>query len=103
MSDDEEDCFDEYKHKGLIRKSAYFECPSLDHNKMSPAIRASWVYNYNEKWWDYDVVVIPDGVIVLIQATRCDGEIECWNGEDEAMCGFNNFVIFGAGNLPHFY
>ena len=100
MSEDEEGCFEEYKLKGLIKQSATFECPSLDHNKMSPAI-LSTVYNWITDDYVYDVTVIPDGVIVLIQGTRCDGTIDCWNGEDENMCGFNTFVTFGAGNLPN--
>ena len=37
--------------------------------------------------------------MVNIIGTRCDGKIECWNGEDEEMCGFNTFVTFGAGNF----
>ena len=38
VSEDEEDCFEEYKLKGLIKESAAFQCISPDHNKMSPAI-----------------------------------------------------------------
>ena len=38
MSEDEQDCLEEYKLKGLIDKSAAFECTSPDHNKMSKAI-----------------------------------------------------------------
>ena len=38
LSEDEEGCLEEYKLKGLIDKSATFECPSPDHNKMSKAI-----------------------------------------------------------------
>ena len=40
MSEDEEECLEEYKLKGLVDKSAFFECPSPDHNKMSPPILA---------------------------------------------------------------
>ena len=104
VSEDEEDCLEEYKRKGLIENSATFECPSPDHNKMSPKI-LSTVYNYSCDYscdYYYNVTVIPDGVVVNIQATRCDGNIECWNGEDEEMCGLNTFVTFGAGNLPQF-
>ena len=103
MSDDEEDCFEEYKIKGLIKKSATFECPSPDHNKLSPAI-LSTVWNLNDygNWNnEYNVTVIPNGVVVLIKGTRCDGIIDCWNGEDEDMCGFNTFVTFGAGNVSN--
>ena len=107
VSEDEEECLEEYKLKGLIKESANFDCPSPDHNKMSPAI-LSTVYNFSLGNWgdslyEYDVTVIPDGVTVLIKGTRCDGIIDCWNGEDEDMCGFNTFVTFGAGNLPHFH
>ena len=98
MSDDEEGCFEEYKLKGLIKKSADFECPSPDHNKMSPAI-LSTVYNWIIDETKYNVTVIPDCVIVMIKGTRCDGTIDCCNGEDEDMCGFNTFVTFGAGNV----
>ena len=105
VSEDEEECFEEYKFKGLISESAAFECPSPDHNKMSPAI-LSTVYNWSISDfgdYEYNVTVMPDGVVVTIQGTRCDGKIDCWNGEDEYMCGFNTFVTFGAGNLPHFH
>ena len=105
VAEDEEDCFEEYKLKGLIKESAAFECTSPDHNKMSPAI-LSTVFNLsigNFGDYVYNVTVIPDGVIVMIKGTRCDGKIDCWNGEDEDMCGFNTFVTFGAGNWPHFH
>ena len=101
MSEDEEDCLEEYKLKGLIKQSADFECPSPEHNKMSLAI-LSTVYNWTIHENEYNVTVIPAGVIVMIKGTRCDGTIDCWNGEDEDMCGFNTFVTFGTGNLPHF-
>ena len=104
MSEDEEDCIEEYKLKGLIKKSAKFECLSLEHNKMSPAI-LSTVYNFSlGDWGDYEfnVTVIPEGVVVIIGGTRCDGKIDCWNGEDEEMCGFNTFVTFGAGTCLTF-
>ena len=101
MSEDEEDCFKEYKLKGLIKQSADFECPSPDHNKMSLAILSN-VYNWINHVTEHNVTVIPAGVLVMIKGTRCDGTIDCWNGEDEDMCGFNTFVTFGAGNLPLF-
>jgi hypothetical protein len=98
VSEDEEGCFEEYKLKGLIKKSANFECPSPDHNKMSPAI-LSTVFNFSIGAYENDVTVIPDGVVVMTYGTRCDGKIDCWNGEDEYMCGFNTSLTFGAGNL----
>ena len=99
VSEDEEGCFEEYKFKGLIKQSATYECPSLDHNKMSLAI-LSTVYNFsigNFGNYEYNVTVIPAGLVVNILGTRCDEKIDCWNGEDENMCGFNTFVTFGAG------
>ena len=111
VSEDEEDCFDEYISKGLIKESAAFECTSPDHNKMSPAI-LSTVFDYycyaddnchEVDGWKFNTTIIPEGLEVLIRGTRCDGKIDCWNGEDEDMCGFNTFVTFGAGNLSHFY
>ena len=100
LSEDEEDCLEEYKLKGLIKESAAFECPSPDHNKMSPAI-LSTVFNFSIGAYENDVTVIPDGVVVMTYGTRCDGKIDCWNGEDEDMCGFNTFVTFGAGNVSN--
>ena len=53
--------------------------------------------------WVFNRTIIPAGVVVLIQATRCDGKIECWNGMDEEMCGFNTFVTFGTGILTNIF
>ena len=53
--------------------------------------------------YEYNATVIPEGVVVHIFGIRCDGKIDCWNGNDEDMCGFNTFVTFGAGNLLHFH
>ena len=105
MSEDEEDCLEEYKLKGLVKESASFECTSPDHNKISPAIHVDTCITnpVNHYKCEYNVTVIPEGVVVNIQATRCDGKIECWNGEDEDRCGFNTFLTFGTGNLPNFY
>ena len=104
VSEDEEGCFEEYKLKDLIKQSADFECPSPDHNKMSLAILSTVFNSSLGDWgdWVHNVSVIPDGLVVMIQGTRCDGKIDCWNGEDEDKCGFNTFVTFGTGNLPHF-
>ena len=105
VSEDEEECFGEYKRKGLLKKSAAFVCPSPDHNKMSPAVLATTgTYNINSGYeYEYNVTVIPAGVIVYIKGTRCDGKIDCLNGLDEDNCGFNTFLTFGTGNLPLFH
>ena len=51
VAEDEEGCFDEYKRKGLVAKTANFICSSgsQDHNIMSLAVLSDiydWVNNY---------------------------------------------------------
>ena len=87
VSEDEEGCFEEYKRKGLVDKSAFFECPSLAHNSMSPAIFAT-------VWSPID-----KGTVVYIQSTKCDGVPECWNGIDEENCGFNTYLTLFIGDV----
>ena len=41
VAEDEEDCLDEYKSKGLVTKSANFECTSAVHNSDTIAIQSS--------------------------------------------------------------
>ena len=38
VAEDEEGCFENYKWKGLLAKSANVICSSSDHNKLSPAV-----------------------------------------------------------------
>ena len=40
LSEDEEDCFDEYKYKGIIDRSASFTCDSQIHNIESLPVTA---------------------------------------------------------------
>ena len=38
VAEDEEGCLEEYKKKGLVAKSATFQCESPFHNRESPAV-----------------------------------------------------------------
>ena len=64
IGEDEVDCNEEYKKKGLVPRKATFCCQSRHHNADS--------VNAN----------ISRGV-VYIHAVFQDGNPECWNGEDE--------------------
>ena len=44
-------------------------------------------------------IVIPQGVIVKILGTRCDGIPDCWNKVDEYNCGFSQLITALIGNL----
>ena len=95
VAEDEEGCFDEYKRKGFVAKTANIICSSPDHNIMSPAVKSGIlainVYMYN-------VTVIPNGTTVLIQGVKCDTNVDCWDGIDEKLfCGFSSFQTFGIG------
>ena len=101
MAEDEADCFDEYKRKGLVSKSANLICQSPVHNVMSPSI---WSLAFNVTAWNinnafefYNFTVFPSGIIVEILATCCDGLPECWNGEDEEYCGSAMFITVLIG------
>ena len=86
VAEDEEECFDEYKRKGLIVNSANFVCQSPFHNTETPAV-VSNVYYWDFYTTKFNVTVIPRGTKVEIQATRCNGIPECWINEDEEGCG----------------
>ena len=64
VAEDELDCDEEYKKKGLVPKKATFRCQSLHHNEDS--VKAN----------------LSRGV-VYIRAVLQDNNTECWNGEDE--------------------
>jgi hypothetical protein len=57
VAEDEEGCFDEYKYKGLVPKSANFECQSAIHNSGTIAIQA-------------DIVKFHEGELVLFYVKR---------------------------------
>ena len=63
-AEDELDCEQEYKKKGLVPKKATFRCQSLHHNEDS--VRAD-----------------RSTGVVWIMAVPLDGVLECWRGEDE--------------------
>ena len=83
VAEDEEDCFEEYKKKNLVVKSAHFECQSAIHNSNAEEILSTV---YNESGGYEEKTVIPQGILVQIQATQCDGITECWNDKDEKNC-----------------
>ena len=68
------------------------ECHSPLHNKDSPSVTAKVYKNLN-------LTVIPEGVIVSIYGTRCDGIPDCWGKIDEKNCGFSALINFLIGNL----
>ena len=86
VAEDEEGCFDEYKRKGLLARSANLICQSPVHNRLTPSIFSS-VSDWPNSWDILNVTVIPSGTIVQIVSTRCDGFYECFNNEDEYKCG----------------
>ena len=63
VAEDEYDCNEQYKKKGLVPKKANFPCQSLHHNEET-------------------VANLSIGV-VYIQAVLQDDNTECWNEEDE--------------------
>ena len=101
VAEDEEGCFEEYKRKGLLAKSANLICQSLYHNVLTPAI--SWI-NQTFTGSLLNVTVIPSGTMVEIVATRCDGLYECSNNEDEYKCqqGEIETVSIGINSPNHF-
>merc|ERR1719458_558669 len=64
VAEDELDCDEQYKKKGLVPKKANFRCQSLHHNEDS--VKAN----------------LSRGV-VYIRAVLQDNNTECWNEEDE--------------------
>ena len=100
VAEDEEECLDEYKRKGLLARSANLICQSPVHNSLTPAI-------FSIEFWpshQQNVTVIPNGTIVQIVSTRCDGFYECFNNEDEYKCGEGKIetTTIGTTNLKHF-
>ena len=104
MAEDEVGCSDsDYKIRGLIPKSANFECQSKQHNQHSPAIRAT-IFNHERRRYFPNVTIISGGTIVNIFSTRCDKITECWGNEDENNCGgFSGYINFTMGNLQYYF
>lgn len=98
IAEDEESCIEtgEYKFKGVIKESANFVCQSKFHNERSEAV-ISTVFGIddNDHYYWYNRTVINSSTIVNILATRCDGIIECLDGQDEKGCGLGlSWTIF---------
>ena len=131
--EDETDCFEEYKQKHLISKSAHFKCNSPFHNngndytshRAQIIAKRETVESYRIAH-EYELVTMPDMIVldrfydmvnelttlqlkhspaVVILATRCDSIEECWNGEDEKFCGisFTTSLILGLYCTQHLY
>ena len=87
-----------YKQKGLIDKSANMVCDSPILNNDTAAI-LSTVFNWTADRFE-DNIIIEKGTTVEIQAVKCNGISECWNGVDELIdCGFSTFETMIIGNL----
>ena len=93
-----ENCFEEYKKKGLVPKSANLICQSPSHNSMSLAI-LSTVFNFTTNEYMFNVSIIRQGTMVNTMGTRCDGKFDCWNNVDEYKCGFTTFEYFLIGKF----
>ena len=83
-AEDELDCEQEYKKKGLVPEKATFRCQSPHHNEYS--VRANLSLG-----------------VVWILAVPLDGNPECWRSEDECIdCGaasWNKFLADLPGDL----
>ena len=105
--EDHKDCLEIYRQKGLIEQQATFGCDSPILNANTTAI-FSTVFNRTKfettkdhrVSFEYNVTVIEAGTTVEIQAVKCNGISECWNGVDELIdCGFSTFETMIIGNL----
>lgn len=94
VAEDEEGCLEEYKRKGLLPRSANFKCQSPHHNSNSSAVFATW---YNNTSYVPNALILDEGIMVQILATRCNGQAECWNAIDEDRCGFNISITASIG------
>ena len=92
VAQDEENCLDEYKVKGLIKTSANFRCLSKFYYPEVNSTVANWTTTSMD-----DQVVIPNGTRVEIWATKCDRVSECSDEEDEKDCGFNPYDSMALG------
>ena len=104
VAEDEVGCFEEYKRKGLVPRSANYVCQSQDHNINSSAIYGPF-WSGTSRSVNNTALLLRSGIIVQTLATRCDGLEECFNGEDEKGCGFDTLQVAWIGEyyfLAHF-
>jgi hypothetical protein len=80
--EDEEDCQEKYKEKGLLPQSATFPCQSPHHNEDTVSQNISTA-------------------IVWILAKVCDGIPECWKDLDEADDSIANYFPGKYETGPH--
>ena len=78
IAQDEFDCFEKYKEKGLTPKDATYKCQSIHHNEASVEANLSLG-------------------IVMIEAVPCDKKPTCWNAEDESFCDNDWLTIWVPG------
>ena len=96
IAEDEENCIDEYKSKGLVDRTANLRCQSATHNSKSPPIRSAVLNEAKDCsapgcHYEQDQVVINKGTIVYTKATKCNNVLECMDGQDENGC--NNTIL----------
>ena len=87
----------------FLSRGSSLQCESaVIHNRNSKAVNS---IRYNHKLGEeyrFDHIrsftLIHHGTIAYINPTRCDGNIECLNKEDERDCGFSTFEAILTGN-----
>ena len=105
VAEDEEGCSaEDYQIKGLLAKSANFQCQSALHNENSSAVLSTvfnWTRYFQGGSWDGshipNVTVIGNGTRVHTFATRCNSIQECYDNSDEDSCGFNTDTTVAMG------
>ena len=118
VAEDEEDCEQEYKKKGLIPRSASLKCESLIHNSNTPELFSSNQKhiekmlnesncNKNKSYdlWSNcsillrlnDKVSIKRGTVFNIWSIKCDQQVECHGAIDENNCGSDTTISVLTG------
>ena len=101
VAEDEENCSDIYKEKGLVSKSSNYECISpIFNNDSATTLFKEWKdKGYSPEYYGLNLATFGKGTLVRILATKCDGHEECWNGTDEADCGLSAIKTIFIGKL----